>query len=78
MSYEQDDPRDFLKRIGWTITLGFLWLMSTFAIGMYNNLMVPVKGIHLANIIFYCWMIGSLIALIWVNIRIWKKKFPHG
>ena len=78
MPYAEDDPRDFLRRIGWTISLGFVWLMTTFAIGMYNGLMVPDKGIRLSNIIFYCWMAISLAALIWVNIRIWKKKFPHG
>ena len=78
MSYEEDDPRDFLRRVVWTLSLGLVWLMSTIALGMYTGWMVPANGLRLANILFYIWMVGSLIALIWINIRIWKKKFPHG
>jgi hypothetical protein len=73
-----DDPRDFLKRIVWTIFLAFLWLMLTLGIGTYNQLLVPEKKITIGNIIFYAWTLLSLSALIWANIRIWSKKFPHG
>jgi hypothetical protein len=72
------DPREFLKRIVWTIFLALLWLVLTLGIGTYNQLLVPEKELTTGNIIFYAWMVISLIALIWANIRIWKKKFPHG
>ncbi len=75
---DADDPRDFLKRIVWTIFLAFLWLMLTLGIGAYNQLLVPAKKLTAGNIIFYSWMLISLAALIWINIRIWSKKFPHG
>lgn len=78
MAYEQDDPRDFLRRIVWTLSLGLVWLIGTIGIGTYAGLMVPEKKLTIGNIIFYSWMLISLAGLIWVNYRIWKKKFPHG
>jgi hypothetical protein len=78
MSQMEDDVKDFLKRIVWSMSLGFLWLTTTLGIGIYNHLLVPEQSIGVGNIIFYIWMVGSLIALVLVYVRIWKKKFPHG
>lgn len=78
MPYAEDDPRDFLRRVVWSLSLGLLWLVSNIGIGTYTGLMVPEKNVTTGNIIFYVWMAASLAALIWINIRIWKKKFPHG
>ena len=78
MSEMEDDVKDFLKRIVWTVSLGLLWLTTTLGIGAYNNLLVPEPSISIGNIIFYIWMAGSLVALIIILSRIWKKKFPHG
>jgi FtsH-binding integral membrane protein len=74
----EDDARDFLKRIVWSLSLGLLWLVTNIGIGAYNRLLVPEHGLTIGHIIFYIWMVASLTALIWINIRIWKKKFPHG
>lgn len=78
MPYAEDDPRDFLRRVVWSLSLGLLWLVSNIGIGTYTGLMVPGENITTGNIFFYVWMAASLAALIWINIRIWKKKFPHG
>jgi FtsH-binding integral membrane protein len=78
MPLMEDDARDFLKRIVWSLSLGLLWLVTNIGIGAYNQLLVPEHGLTTGNIIFYIWMVVSLTALIWINIRIWKKKFPHG
>jgi hypothetical protein len=74
----EDEVKDFLRRIVWSVTLGFLWLVLTLGIGTYNNLLVPENGITIGNIIFYIWFAGSLAALVWIYIRLWRKKFPHG
>jgi hypothetical protein len=74
----EDDVKDFLKRIVWSVSLGFLWLVLTLGIGAYNHLLVPENGLTIGNIIFYIWFAVSLAGLIWINIRIWRKKFPHG
>lgn len=78
MPYAEDDPRPFLRRVVWTLSLGLVWLVSTLGIGTYTGLMVPDKKLTLGNMLFYGWMAVSLAALIWINARIWKKKFPHG
>jgi FtsH-binding integral membrane protein len=78
MSGMEDDVKDFLKRIVWSMSLGLFWLTTTLGIGTYNHLLVPEQSIGIGNIIFYIWMAGSLVALVWLYIRIWKKKFPHG
>jgi hypothetical protein len=78
MSMMEDDVKDFLQRIVWTISSGFLWLTVTLGIGAYNDLMVPNPTISIGNIIFYIWSACSLGALLYLYYRIWKKKFPHG
>jgi len=74
----RNDVRDYFKRIVWTASLIFLWLTTTVAVGAYNNLLVPEHGMHTSNIIFYIWMGGSLAGLIYLLVRIWSRKFPHG
>jgi hypothetical protein len=78
MSKMEDDAKDLLRRVVWSLSLGLLWLITTIGIGTYNRLIVPENGLHTRNIIFYIWMAVSLVALVWINIRIWKKKIPHG
>jgi len=77
-SMMEKEVKDFFWRIVWSVTLGFLWLMLTLGIGTYFHLLVPESGIGVGNIIFYAWGVGSLVGLIWINARIWRKKFPHG
>lgn len=74
----EGDIRDFLRRIVWTVSAGFFWLTITLGIGAYNNLLVPDPKITIGNIIFYIWFAGTLAALIYLYVRIWKKRFPHG
>lgn len=78
MSQMEDDASDFLKRVVWSISSGLVWLIFTLGIGTYNEWLVPEHGIRAANIIFWCWMAISFGVVIWINVRIWKKKFPHG
>ena len=78
MSQMEDDAAQFLKRVVWSLSSGLLWLIINLGIGIYAGWMVPENGITLGNIIFYIWMLLSLGLLIYVNYRIWKKKFPHG
>ncbi|HEU4633060.1 MAG TPA: hypothetical protein VFS22_03690 [Flavisolibacter sp.] len=74
----EPEIKDFLKRVVWTVSLVFLWLMLTLGIGAYNALLVPEKGVTIGHIIFYIWFAGSTGTLIWMILRIWRKKFPHG
>ena len=78
MSQMEDDAAEFLKRVVWSLSSGLLWLIINLGVGIYAGWMVPENGITLGNIIFYLWMLISLGVLIWINYKIWKKKFPHG
>jgi FtsH-binding integral membrane protein len=78
MSQMEDDASEFLKRVVWSLSSGLVWLIINLGVGIYAGWMVPENGITLGNIIFYIWMLLSLGLLIYVNYRIWKKKFPHG
>jgi len=76
LSRVEDDTKDFLRRVVWSLSLGILWLVTNIGIGAYNDLFTPTGTV--GNIIFYIWAAVSLVALIWLNYKIWKKKFPHG
>lgn len=78
MSRMEHDAKDLLRRVVWSISLALLWLITTIGIGAYNGLLVPEKGLRITNIIFYVWMVASLVGLVRINIIIWKKKIPHG
>jgi len=73
MTRQEDDVRKYLRRVLWSVSLGFLWLVLTLAIGTYFDLLVPRNRIRTGNIIFYVWMVISLVALIRFYVRIWKK-----
>jgi len=62
----------------WSLSSGLIWLFINIGLGIYNGWMIPEGKISLVNIIFYVWAMLSLGALIWVNYKIWKEKFPHG
>lgn len=78
MSKMEPEATEFLKRIVWSLSSGLVWLFFNIGFGIYKGWMVPEHGLQVSNIIFYAWMIISLALLIWINYRIWRKKFPHG
>jgi FtsH-binding integral membrane protein len=71
----EDDVKDFMKRIVWSLSLGLLWLITNLGIGAYNHLLVPDPDFTTGIIIFYIWFVASLGTLIWLLYRIWKNKF---
>lgn len=62
----------------WSLSSGLIWLFINIGLGIYNGWMIPEGKIGIINIIFYVWALLSLGALVWVNYKIWKEKFPHG
>ena len=64
----------FLRKVGRSLTIGFLWLAlnSIFAIKGDNAF---IEGdIRLGNILFYTWFVISVIILIYLYKRLWKKE----
>ena len=63
----------FLKRVALSIFLLFSWLAVTVVIGLKFNLAFINNAVSAGNILFYVWMIASLISLLLYLIKIWKK-----
>jgi hypothetical protein len=69
--------REFFKRIVTTISLLILWMMINVTIGIKYNLAFFETKIYWYNIVFYTWLLASMIALIWYCIKIWQKPIEN-
>lgn len=78
MSNFEPDVKDFLKRIVSSLFLGLFWLMLNMTLGIYFGLLFVDGKVSIGNMIFYVFLLGSLVLLIRFYYRTWKKKFPHG
>jgi hypothetical protein len=74
----EPDVQDFLKRIIWSVTLVLVYMIIISSIGIAGGWLffydTPTPG----NYIFYGWILISTIGMIYLLIKWWKKKFPHG
>lgn len=61
----------FLKRIAKSLTIGLLWLSVTVTAALINDNAFIEGGIRLANVLFYVWMIGSVVVLVFVFKKLW-------
>jgi hypothetical protein len=78
MSMLEPEVKDFLKKILQSVFTGLLWMMVNMIAGIYFGWMFIYDKISVGNIIFYIFLIVSLLWLIRFYYRIWKNKFPHG
>jgi hypothetical protein len=78
MSGMEPESKDFLRRILWSFFMGWLWLTINMTLGIYFRLLLFEEGLRLVNLLFYLFLVGSLVCLVWYYRRLWKKKFPHG
>ncbi len=65
--------REFFKRIVTSLSLLILWMVINMTIGIKYNCAFFETNISWYNIVFYVWLVASLIVLIWLCIKIWKK-----
>jgi hypothetical protein len=69
--------REFLKRVGYSIGVGFLWLAIT-AIAAIKGDNAFIEGpVRIGNIIFYVWFVISVVILIKVLRKIWNRDFEQ-
>lgn len=78
MENEETDVQDFLQRIVWSISAGLVWLLINMTAGIFGGWLFFDNRPTIGNIIFYCWMVISMAALLRFLYRTWNKKFPHG
>lgn len=56
-----------------SLSLTLLWMITNMAFGVYFDFGFIHSSVSLANIIFYIFMLGTLGALIWYLLKIWKE-----
>jgi hypothetical protein len=78
MSGMEPEVKTFLKKIVSTIFIGIFWLILNMTFGIYFGLLFIEDRIRIGNILFYLFLIASLVLLIRFYYRTWKHKFPHG
>jgi hypothetical protein len=78
MSSMEPDVQDFLKRVVWSISFVLLYMIINSTAGIAAGWFFFYDKPTLGNYIFYAWLLLSTVGLIWLLVKWWKKKFPHG
>ncbi|MEO6316807.1 MAG: hypothetical protein ABIU63_15350 [Chitinophagaceae bacterium] len=78
MSSTETDVSDFLTRIVWSITLVLVYMMIILTAGIYGNWFFFYETPTVGNYVFYAWILLSTAGTLYLLIKWWKKKFPHG
>ena len=63
----------FFKRVALSILLAFCWLVINVTIGLKFDLAYIEDHITAGNVIYYIWLVGSLISLLLFFLRLWKQ-----
>ncbi len=69
----EPEMRAFLLRIVNTMLIIIFWLLINATIGIMLEWGVVYGHLSIGNIIFYTWLLASLVLAIWGIRQIWKK-----
>ncbi len=64
----------FLRRVGWSLTIGFVWLAVNATAAIKGDNAFIGDHITLGNVLFYLWFIISIIILVLVYKKMWTGK----
>ena len=64
----------FLKRIGFSLFLGLVWLIITVVAAIKGDNAFIGDSITLGNVLFYIWFVVSIVALVRVFKRLWTVE----
>lgn len=64
----------FLRRIGKSITIAFCWLAITATAAIKGDNAFIGEDIKLGNVLFYLWVIISIILLVIIFKKLWFAK----
>jgi hypothetical protein len=62
-----------LKRVALSILLAFCWLAMNVTIGVKFDLAVAENHVTIGNVLYYIWLVGSLILLLLLLLRLWRQ-----
>ena len=75
MSRMENDARDLLMRVARTLIAALLWMVVNVFAGIYMGWMFFLTNPTTGNYIFYAWMLGSLLLLLYYCRRVWSRRF---
>lgn len=64
----------FLKRVGKSLTVAFCWLAITATAAIKGDNAFVGDHVNLGNILFYVWLIVSIVMLIIIYKKIWFAR----
>ncbi|TDH24046.1 hypothetical protein EXU57_16320 [Segetibacter sp. 3557_3] len=67
----EPEALNFLKRIGKSLGIGLVWLCITVTAALKNDNAFPDNGIRLANVLFYLWLVVSVIIMVRIFQKLW-------
>ncbi len=70
----EPEVREFLQRISLSLGIGILWMALNSTFGIMLDYAFIHDHVTIGNIIFYIWFVASIILMIWLYIRLWKKQ----
>ena len=74
----EPDVKDMLKRVVWSISIVFVYMIVNATIGIAGEWLFFEGSPTLGNYIFYAWLLLTTVGLILLLRKWWKRKFPHG
>ncbi|MEO7209868.1 MAG: hypothetical protein ABIY35_02895 [Chitinophagaceae bacterium] len=69
----EPEMREFFLRIVYTMCIVIVWMLLNASIGIMLQWGFIYDRITLGNIIFYIWLIATLLFSIWKIRNIWKE-----
>ena len=71
----EQDARQFLKRIGRTLSIALVWLCINVTAAIVNDNAFIEGEVRLANVLFYIWLVVSTVILVRIYKKMWGKSF---
>ena len=62
----------YFKKIVRSLIAGLMWLFSNITLGIYFQLAYSDRYAEIVHILFYIWLILSLVLLLWYFYKVWK------
>lgn len=63
----------FLKRVALSILIAFCWMVINTIVGIKFDLAVVEDHVTVGNVLYYIWLVGSLILMLLFFLRLWKQ-----
>jgi hypothetical protein len=73
----EPEVKDFLKRILQTVSMGMLFLIVHMTFGLYLNWGFYEEKISIGNVVYYIFLILSLIGLLLYYNKLWKSRLMN-